>query len=191
VKTIYAFNLSRIWQHYERGNFAIVSAYLGDDPDNHERAAALKKAVRAHGYGYVEIEGHWTEMEGPDRGKSFVEYPLFIPAISRKDALYFGSGEYYDDQPQYSIIYADDDTIYMLKTLDGSGASIADYPKLQGNFQKSWNYYSRHKGKSWRYAVVKWNMIEPPPTHPEGWAEHMAAYTWKDTDAHEFYHSPK
>jgi hypothetical protein len=184
-----------VWQHYHRGSFAIISAYRSDSSEevNEARAKAMKHATRRLGYGYVEIEGHWIEQKGPRAGEDLVEYPLFIPAITFEDAVYLGSGDYYDGEAQWSVIYADDESIYEVRPDAASPQIVSEYPKLETNFQKSWDVYSRYKGKDWRYiaAKVTWKMLEPPPAEPKGYAQARAKAAWRDDAPHDFFHRRK
>lgn len=191
----YAFSLSRVWRHYNEGTFAIVSAYRSDSSkeENEARAQSMKEATRKLGYGYVEIEGHWIEKKGPQAGQDLVEYPLFIPGITFEDAVYLGTGDYYDGEAQWSVIYADEESIYEVRPDPDSPQIVAEYPKLETNFQKTWDVYSRYKGKQWRYvgAEVTWKMIEPPPAEPRGYAQARATAGWRDDAPHDFYHRRK
>jgi len=183
MKIVFAFSLSRLYDYFKNKPFAIVSAYLSGDEQNEIRAAALKKAVRDKGYGYREIEGLWKEKEGDHAGEFLVEYPLFIPEVTLEDALYFASGDYYDGKPQYSIIYSDGNTVMELRS---NGAVLQKFEDFQANdLRETWEYYSKHRGKKWRYS--HYEMVEVPPAHPKGWAEHRHAYSNNEKAPHDFY----
>ena len=44
----YAFSLTRVWQHYNKGTFAIVSAYRSDSPDEENEARTQYDPARDH-----------------------------------------------------------------------------------------------------------------------------------------------
>lgn len=212
-----AFNLSRVWQHYEGKRFAIVSAYLMSSliAINKARAAALKQAVRDHHYGYVEMEGRWVETKGEHRGEELVEYPLFVPNCSYEDAVYFGSGEYFPSapEPQQAIIYGDGDGILLLEsTGTGGWVEAMEFTAIQTNLEtamKRWSDkrqqlrgqddqgaeddeyigWSNYKGKPFRFSSVTFDM-PTPPAHPISYVGSMVP-RWHDTDARDFADRPR
>jgi hypothetical protein len=142
MKLVLAFNLSRVYEHYKRKRFCIVSAYLMKSPleVNQARAKALKQEVRSRGYGYVEMEGHWIETSGEHKGKELKEWPLFIPNCTYEDAVYFGSGQYYPPapEPQQSVIFADGEKILMLSSTPGGQWNVDfSMENLQTNLESS------------------------------------------------------
>jgi len=181
----FAFSLSRIYRHFVGNPFAIISAYLYEDPDNEERAARMKQAVRDLGLGYREIKGHWIEPEGEHAGEDSIEYSLFIPGIDYQDALWLAQGGYYDRKPQYSFIHSD-------------GQDVAEYvtrteqPKQKfENFEANdlnrvWNYYSEYRGRKFRFSSVEIDMAVPPPENPQGILERKAAYYDREDEPHEY-----
>jgi hypothetical protein len=181
----FALSLSRIYQHFGNNPFAIVSAYLSGDPDNEERAAVMKQAVRRMGYGYREIQGAWIELEGPHAGEKLTEYPLFIPMISYEDALYLAQGGYFDRKPQYSFIYSDGHDVAEIETVPE--AVRQEFHDFKANDLESlWKYFSEFRGKKFRFSSVRWDMIMPPPQHPKGAAEHRAHYSNDERTAHQY-----
>jgi len=83
-------SLSRIWQfiEYDKRSFTVISAYRGENTrkENKDNHINLKKTVRDMGYGFIEMGGGYREEEG------FVdEMSLFIPSISKKEAIELGS----------------------------------------------------------------------------------------------------
>jgi hypothetical protein len=128
----FAFNLGRVWQYFQGRKFAIISAYLSQfKPQvNEERARALKKAVRDLGYGYHEIEGTWQD---PKTGNVALEYPLFIPDISYADAISLGQGVFMGGPPQDSIVWADEQGIYLVKTIENPPRIDRKFTKLLAN----------------------------------------------------------
>jgi hypothetical protein len=138
MKVVLAFNLSRVYEHYRRKRFCIVSGYLFDSkPEvNLARAAALKQVVRAKEYGVVEMEGHWVQTRGPNKGLEVVEKSLFIPECSYNDATYFGSGKYYaaEPLPQEAIVFAEQDKLLLLgSTPGGKWEPVQEFDRLLAN----------------------------------------------------------
>lgn len=128
----FAFSLSRVWQHFQGRRFAIISAYLSDlKPQvNEARARAMKQAVRAMGYGYHEVEGLWQD---PKTGDVALEYPLFIPDINYADAISLGQGQYTGGPPQDSIVWADGQGVYLVKTVEDPPRIAKKFTKMLGN----------------------------------------------------------
>lgn len=193
MKTVFAFSLSRIYQHFSERPFCIVSAYLSGDPDNEERAAEMKKAVRGLGLGYREIKGAWVEPEGPHKGETLAEYPLFIPNIEYANARWLAQAGYFDRKPQYSFIYSSGTTVEEINTV--TEAVENTFHNFEANeLEQIWQFYSEHRGRKFRFsstAAVEYNMAMPPPQHPRGYAEHRAFYGNREDVAHDFgYRAP-
>ena len=193
MKTKFAFSLSRLHQHFASSPFCIVSAYLSGDPDNEERAALMKKAVRSLGLGYREIKGAWVEPEGPHAGETLAEYPLFIPNIEYDDALELAHAGFFDRKPQYSFIYSDGTTIKEINTVTKTVEH--KFHNFEANeLEQIWQFYSEYRGRKFRFssiAVVEYDMSMPPPQHPRGYAEHRAYYQDRETTEHDyFYRAP-
>lgn len=185
MKVIYSFSMSRVHHHFEKGDFAIISAYVDKvtEEENKTRAKAMKKAVRSLGYGFVEIKGYW---ENEETGASYEEYPLFIPEISLEDAVSLGQGEYYDQdlRAQDSIVYADDEGIYLLSIKGGVDVDM-EFDRMEANELKAaWKFWSSHRGKKWRYGSVTWSMTEPPSSSPQSWSEAARKHYWDDRAPH-------
>jgi len=186
-----AFSLSRLYTHFLGKPFAIVFAYVTGNEYNEARADAMKAEVRSKmGYGYREMQGKWVEKEGVNKGKTLTEYPLFIPGIEYDDALYLATGAYYPKAPtpQYSFIYSDGENISEVKTDDET--IVNEFKNFEANdLNKIWEYYSKYKGRKFRYS--SWKMPSGPPANPKGAAEHRAYYSFKEDSAHDFHLSRK
>jgi len=207
----FAFNLSRVYEHYQRKRFAVISAYRSDLPDhvNEQRARDMKKAVRALGRGYQEIKGYWKEQLGSEAGDVTIEWPLFIPEATLQDALYLGRGQWPggDDIAQYSIIWADGDAVQELQVNVDPPRPLQHFSRMLTNkvdpqdlkadnpealkqktdqLAKLWQGYSRHRGRPWAY--VAWTMGEPPRANSPDMSERRAAAHWRDDNAYPFYH---
>jgi hypothetical protein len=207
----FAFNLSRIYEHYQRKRFAIISASRSDllAPVNELRYKAMKKAVRELGYGYQEIKGYWKEQLGSETGNVTIEWPLFIPEVTYQDALYLGRGQWPggDDLSQFSIVWADGTDLQelqvnvnpprVIKQFSGFAANKLGPEDLKATapevikqktdqLEHIWQGYSEHKQKPWAY--VSWTMGEPPRPSAPDVSERRAAAHWRDQEAHPFYH---
>lgn len=116
-------SLSRIWQYVEDDNksFGIVSAsHKGDS----SKYGDLKDTVRKLGFGYIDLQGGYTEIEG------FVsELSLFIPTIDKKTLIKLGQ-----KYNQESVIYKDGDEFSLIGTNDiyGVGKVIKKFIKSGG-----------------------------------------------------------
>jgi hypothetical protein len=110
-------SLSRILQHIEGDkSFGVISAFRGEygKKENKIRHRELKKAVRDAGYGFIEMRGGYREESG------FVtELSLFIPNITRKDAI--ALGQTYE---QHSVIYKDKKEFSLIGTNKSSGLGV-------------------------------------------------------------------
>ncbi|KKN66706.1 hypothetical protein LCGC14_0468920 [marine sediment metagenome] len=188
MKIRFAFSLSRLYRHFGESPFAIISAYLSGDPDNEERAAEMKRAVRSLGLGYREIKGAWVEQEGPHEGKTLVEYPLFIPGIEYQDALWLAQAGYLDRKPQYSFIYSDgNDVVEYVTTTENPRQEFTDFEA--NDLERVWEFYSEYRGRKFRFGAtttVEYDMMTPPPQHPRGYAEHRAFYSDRAQPAHDY-----
>lgn len=75
-------SLSRVWQHNQDPDkvFAILSAFRGEYEyeENVRRNKALAADVRAMGYGFFYLDGHWIENEGTEKERLVNEDSLFV-----------------------------------------------------------------------------------------------------------------
>lgn len=173
----FAFDLSRIWEHSVKDKrFGIVSAYKNEltETENEERAKLLKKHVRELGYGYREIYGVWESKDGTIT----MEYPLFIPNLSRQDAIFLGRDEYLPEEkkhPQETVIVGDGAEILLINV--AWDEVRANWAQIEIGWREMWGGetgtgWSEYKGKEWRYSSVTWGMHEKPV--PSSWLGHFA-----------------
>jgi hypothetical protein len=81
-------SLSRIWKHIEAGRpFGMLTAFRGNkdniDPMIHRRNnlaknKQLEAAIRAAGYGFFRMEGHYIEGYGTDAAEDVKEQSFFV-----------------------------------------------------------------------------------------------------------------
>ena len=104
----------RIIQHMEGSDvFAVISPYLRklSDEENDRRAREMKKVVRSMGYGYIPMDAGY---EHQDTGGIGIEESLFIPQITKEDAMELGRR--YD---QESILFKDRDGFHLIMSDTG------------------------------------------------------------------------
>lgn len=179
----FAFSLSRIFEYYQDKNFGIVSAYKSNlsKEENEMRAMILKDYVRKLGYGYREIYGVWKSLDGTVT----FEFPLFIPNLTKEDALKMGRDLYLPENernPQDAVIVAVNDRIELVDCL--SGAVIDVFDKVEFGWKESWEAWSQLKGKdkerAWRYySSVTWCMAVPPKKVDSYFAS-LSYQSWKN-----------
>jgi len=162
--TKFGFDLGRVWQHYQKKNFGIVSAYLGDKTkkENITKQDELKKEIRALGYGYKEIKGAWRT--GKDKDVEF-EYALFVPGISKEHILTLGK-----KFNQFAVLYAEGDKII----LDKLGHEPNEvFTKFETGLKEGWISWSEYKRKQFRFSEVSWEFSVPSDT-PKSWVEALS-----------------
>lgn len=75
-------SLSRVWQHNQDPNktFAILTAFRGEYEyqENVQRNKALAADVRAMGYGFFYLDGHWIENPDTANQRLVKEDSLFV-----------------------------------------------------------------------------------------------------------------
>lgn len=174
----FAFDLSRIWEHSVKDKkFGLVSAYKSEltEAENEERAKLMKKAVRELGYGYKEIYGVWESKDGTIT----IEYPLFIPNLSRKDAIFLGRDAYLPEDkrhPQETVIVGDGTEILLIRV--DTDEIDATWAQIEVGWREMWEGttgtgWSEYKGKEWRWSSVTWGIRDMPDT-PSSWLGHFA-----------------
>lgn len=120
--------LSRVFQYVEddKKDFGIVSAFRGSnsDKENKARHEDLKKAVRAMGYGYIELRGGYKGDEG-----YVEELSLLIPNITKKNIVDLGR-----KFQQHSVMYKNDQDFYYIGTNEeaGVGKVLMRFKKGEG-----------------------------------------------------------
>ena len=154
-----SFNLSRVFDHYQHKDFAILSAYRKDlsEDENLKRHEQLKNFLREDGYGWKEVRGVYKDKEG----ETTIENGVFVPNLHPEVAIELG--KYFN---QEAIIFADGEQIYLYFIADGETLT---WDKMESNFKDSWEAWSDYKGKEFKYASVEWHMATPPEK-PLSWA---------------------
>lgn len=73
-------SLGRIHSHMKDRNVGIISAHRGNkSPEENERNhQQLKKDVREHGFGYINVHGHYTEDKGLPTERKVKEKSIMV-----------------------------------------------------------------------------------------------------------------
>jgi len=113
--TIAESSISRIYQHIQEPNrtFGVVTSFRSDNSksENEQQFKELKAAVRAMGYGYIEMRGGYRGDQGFN-----LESSLFVPSITRKQII--DLGKRYN---QHSVIYKDAKEFSLIGTNSAAG----------------------------------------------------------------------
>lgn len=153
-------SLSRIMQHIENPNstFGQISAFRGEfsREENENRHEQLKKDVRNKGLGFIEMSGGFKEEDG-----NVQELSLFVPNISRKDAIELG-----ERYGQFSILWKDPTQFVEIGTNPNSGiGTIKNTFKKDGkvidlnqdSIKDYWSqiYRGRHRDKKFLFVMER------------------------------------
>lgn len=120
--------LSRVFQYVEddKKDFGILSAFRGanSDKENLAKHEELKKAIRAMGYGYIELRGGYKGDEGFNE-----ELSILVPNITKKQIIDLGR-----QFGQHSVMYKNDQDFYYIGTNDeaGVGKVLMRFKKGEG-----------------------------------------------------------
>lgn len=85
AKTLHESSIGRIYQHSQESTIGIVTAYRGDNsPEvNASLNNKLQGAIRANGFGFIKLTGHYTENQGTSEARKVVEQSFLV--ISNKN----------------------------------------------------------------------------------------------------------
>lgn len=153
-------SIARLWKHTQERNIGIVTAFRGryTKQENLKRNAQLRNDIRAAGYGFYTIEGHYIEGYGSEASKDVKEQSFLVIGDKGDDSgrlkgfLKKVGAKYNQD----SIFYKKfDDTAVLIGTQskDEDGNSVTFPGKNTefsvGKFQpmKMGQFYSKMKGK--------------------------------------------
>jgi hypothetical protein len=120
--------LSRVFQYVEddKKDFGVLSAFRGanSDKENLAKHEELKKAIRAMGYGYIELRGGYKGDEGFNE-----ELSVLVPNITKKQIIDLGR-----QFGQHSVMYKNDQDFYYIGTNDeaGVGKVLMRFKKGEG-----------------------------------------------------------
>jgi hypothetical protein len=151
-------SLNRVYHHAVAGgatSFAILTAYRYQNPKqvNISLNKKLEGDVRSLGLGFFKMKGYWLECQDPDIEYDecpddmlipSTEISLFIPNISKKDALRLGK-KYNQD----GFVYQGEDTDNKPVVLAKNGSAIRKFNKFSPN--KIAQGYSQVKGRNFTF----------------------------------------
>jgi hypothetical protein len=151
-------SLNRVYQHAMGDgatSFAILTAYRYQNPKqiNISLNKKLEGDVRSLGLGFFKMKGYWLECQDPDIEYDkcpedmlipSIEISLFIPNISKKDALRLGK-----TYKQDGFVYQGEDTDNKTVVLAKNGTVIRKFDKFSPN--KIAQGYSQVKGRNFTF----------------------------------------
>ena len=162
-------SISRLFQMVQEDDrtFGIISAFRGTNPKEENLAAhaALKKKVRAMGYGYIELRGGYREETG-----DVEELSIMIPNIKKTEIVKLGR-----ENEQHSVMFKDKQDFYYIGTNESSGIGkvLMSFHKGAGtdnmDLAKSsvLNFYSQLKKASDRDRKFVFKSKDKPEETPE------------------------
>ena len=107
--------LSRVFQYVEddKKDFGVLSAFRGanSEKENVAKHEELKKAIRAMGYGYIELRGGYKGDEGFNE-----ELSILVPNIKKNEIVSLGR-----KFGQHSVMYKNDQDFYYIGTNEEAG----------------------------------------------------------------------
>jgi hypothetical protein len=153
-------SLSRVWQHNQDPDkvFAILTAFRGeyDYEENVRRNKALAADVRAMGYGFFYLDGHWIENEGTENQRLVNEDSLFV-ATKNKQGFAKNILKLVRQYDQEAAVINDDKSAQLLFQ-DGSTAPLGElqpgkigtiYSKLRGKPDQTFIFENERDDLSW------------------------------------------
>lgn len=77
---IFESSLNRVWQHTQNRNIAMLTSQRGElsDEENKQRYGELKHAIRSAGYGYIHVQGAYTENKGTPQERKVKEHSFLV-----------------------------------------------------------------------------------------------------------------
>jgi len=154
------YSLSRVWQHNQDPDkvFAILTAFRGeyDYEENVRRNKALAADVRAMGYGFFYLDGHWIENEGTENQRLVNEDSLFV-ATKNKQGFAKNILKLVRQYDQEAAVINDDKSAQLLFQ-DGSTAPLGElkpgkigtiYSKLRGKPDQTFIFENERDDLSW------------------------------------------
>ena len=107
--------LSRVFQYVEddKKDFGVLSAFRGanSEKENVAKHEELKKAIRAMGYGYIELRCGYKGDEGFNE-----ELSILVPNIKKNEIVSLGR-----KFGQHSVMYKNDQDFYYIGTNEEAG----------------------------------------------------------------------
>jgi len=176
--------LSRVFQYVEddKRDFGVLSAFRGanSEKENVAKHEELKKAIRAMGYGYIELRGGYKGDEGFNE-----ELSILVPNIKKNEIVSLGR-----KFGQHSVMYKNDQDFYYIGTNEeaGIGKVLMKFKKGAGqeNLElakhKVVDFFSQLKKGAHADKKFVFNAKDETPNEGESAADHHAATTHKAGD---------
>ncbi len=164
--TVNETSLARAHKHVSNGHFGILTSYrAGKTPaENQATFAELKHTVRAAGYGFITLLGHWQECQDPtipyeeappDLIKDVVEPSLFVPNIDF-ELLTSLSGKYDQDAAVYCGKETDNQVYLVFK--NGDKQSLGTFHP--GRIARAYSKLPKHKNRTFVFEYVAQTHLE-------------------------------
>jgi hypothetical protein len=166
--------LARVWQHWtnpERAA-ALLTAFRGeyDLSENLKRNRALAADIRAAGYGFVFVEGHWIENQGTNNERNVEEDSLLVNApaadFSKFRDTILQLGAKFEQEAVIIKSPSGDSNLYV------NGASVQDlgqlHPEKMGQAYTQLRRSKKNTGKTFVFDDVR---------HDVGFLQRLAGIT--------------
>lgn len=176
--------LSRVFQYVEddKKDFGVLSAFRGanSEKENVAKHEELKKAIRAMGYGYIELRGGYKGDEGFNE-----ELSILVPNIKKNEIVSLGR-----KFGQHSVMYKNDQDFYYIGTNEeaGIGKVLMKFKKGAGqeNLElakhKVVDFFSQLKKGAHSNKKFVFTAKDETPNEGESAADQHAATTHKPGD---------
>ena len=176
--------LSRVFQYVEddKKDFGVLSAFRGanSEKENVAKHEELKKAIRAMGYGYIELRGGYKGDEGFNE-----ELSILVPNIKKNEIVSLGR-----KFGQHSVMYKNDQDFYYIGTNEeaGIGKVLMKFKKGAGqeNLElakhKVVDFFSQLKKGAHSDKKFVFTAKDETPNEGESAADQHAAKTHKAGD---------
>lgn len=153
-------SLGRIYQHSQNRTIGIITAFRGNLTlsANNNANRALEGAIRSNGFGFVKLEGHWTENQGSSDQRKVIERSFLVISEKEDNGKLKGflkkAGYMYD---QDAVVYkeAESQAIIIGTTSGSTSDGRSRWPGLGtevtiGNFKpnKISDIYSKMRGQN-------------------------------------------
>ena len=166
----------------DKKDFGVLSAFRGanSEKENVAKHEELKKAIRAMGYGYIELRGGYKGDEGFNE-----ELSILVPNIKKNEIVSLGR-----KFGQHSVMYKNDQDFYYIGTNEeaGIGKVLMKFKKGAGqeNLElakhKVVDFFSQLKKGAHSDKKFVFTAKDETPNEGESAADQHAATTHKPGD---------
>jgi len=183
-------SIARMFAHWMGGGFAGITAWRGPSSPaaNRKNLRALKKDIRAAGFGFVPVLGSYQEkgMPKPDWEPSIIvpamQMDTKVPDPMRLRKLIVKLGQKYDQDSVLFVFPSDDDTpaAELIQTRDtddatGKRSNVSKVVQHFSRFRAGDHFmamtYTGREGIAAHRALAKGKAVTKAPTHPAFAAE--------------------